>query len=48
MKALESAVGALILLGFVVLIVLQRRRLLKHEADRESGFGAEQRRDDGD
>jgi hypothetical protein len=33
MKALESAVGGLILLGFVVLILLQRRRIMKHERD---------------
>jgi len=46
MKALESAVGGLVLLGFVVLIVLQRRRLLKHESDREAAPGPQ--RDDRD
>jgi hypothetical protein len=48
MRALESAVGALILLGFVVLIVLQRRRILKHEYDREPASGPEPQRDERD
>ena len=38
MKALESAVGGLVLLAFVVLIVLQRRRLHKHHEFTPDGF----------
>jgi heme exporter protein D len=33
MKGLENAVGLLVFIGLVALILLQRRRLLKHHRD---------------
>jgi hypothetical protein len=33
MKGLENALAPLILLGFVALILLQRRRITKHQRD---------------